>query len=539
VLEAEDACGETDRDTVLIDVTINSAPVCTIPNDTTIFQCTATEVCLPTFATDVDGNLTGCQIVSGPGSLVNGEWCYTPMSSQVVTVVVRCEDACGAYCQSQFSVEFQINRAPEISFATPTPRFLCASEEVCIDYTVSDPDDPAPRTVTLVSGTGTLDTQNSQVCFTPATTGTYEFIIRVEDECGEFDQDTVQIEVTINSPPVASAGADASYDLCDPQMLCWAASCSDSDANLVSCDFTGPGSYDGSEICFTPTVSGSYEFTLHATDACGAESFDTVTIDVTVNSPPSLTLPADFSMLLCDGGGICFSYSVADPDGLAGIIESMVEGFGTIDTAANRVCFTPGASGDYTFILSATDPCSEVGADTLVISVEVGTAAAIDCPVAPIDVFLCDPGQVCQLLDIVPLGAVVAATYGTYANGELCFTADTAGTYLIRVIAATDCGADTCYLTFNVNIGQPPQIDCPAPGAVFVCDVGDEVCTPVGVVGDNATITLPPFATYSGGNVCFNADTAGHYEIEMIAETACGADTCVIVVDVTLNTGRF
>ncbi|MCB2231579.1 T9SS type A sorting domain-containing protein [bacterium] len=534
VLEAEDDCGRTDLDTVLIDVTINSAPVCTVPDDTVIFQCTPAEVCLPAFATDADGNLDNCQV--NVGTLVGSTWCYTPTSSQNVTVTMTCTDECSAQCVSQFTVEFVINDEPTIAFGADTTLFLCASDEICLPYNADDPNDPRPTMISLISGPGTLDEVNSRVCFTPASAGSYEFVVRIEDECGEFDQDTINVTVGINNPPVADAGADQTLFLCSAgQPICWPVSCSDVDGNLDDCQFTGPGTYNGSTICFTPAGSGVFEFTLRAVDECGADMTDTVTLTVTVNSAPVVTLPADSSVFQCTPAPICIDYTVDDANGLAKVLESMTGGFGTIDTAANQICFTPGSAGDYEFIVSATDSCGAVGADTMTVSVSFGQFASITCPTGPIDVFLCDPDSVCQSLGITPASATVTVSQGHYANGQLCILADTAGTYIVDVIAESSCGADTCQLVFNVDIGEAPQITCPAPVTRFVCDAGSSVCIPVGVMGSGATVSVSPFATYSGGTVCFDADTSGHYEIEMIATTSCGSDTCTIIADITLN----
>ncbi|MDX9858558.1 MAG: T9SS type A sorting domain-containing protein [candidate division Zixibacteria bacterium] len=534
VLEAVDNCGRTDRDTVTIDVTINSAPVCEIPNDTTIFQCTPTQVCLPAFSTDVDGNLDNCQV--NVGTLVGSTWCYTPSSSQTVTVTMTCVDECGAQCQSQFAVEFLINGDPTIAFGADTSLFLCSMEEVCLPYIADDPNDPRPTTVTLVSGPGTLDEINSQVCFTPSGAGVFEFVIRIEDECGKFDQDTINVTAGLNSTPVADAGADQTLFLCDiGQPMCWPVSCSDVDGNLSDCLFNGPGTYDGSTICFTPAGPGVFTFTLRAEDDCGAAMVDTVVVSVAVNSAPVVTLPDDFPVFQCTPEEICVDYTVADADGLSLIIESMSSGYGTIDTSANQICFTPGAAGAYEIIVSAVDSCGAAGADTVTVTVSFGQFALISCPAAPIDVFLCGPDSICQSMSITPSDASVTVSQGVYDGGQLCFYADTAGTYVIDVIAESSCGADTCQLVFNVDIGQAPQIACPDPVVRFVCDAGSSVCIPVGVMGGGATVTVSPFATYSGGSVCFNADTSGHYEITMIAATACGSDTCLIVADITLN----
>jgi len=535
VLEAADACGETNLDSVTIDITMNTAPVCTVPNDTAIFQCTAAEVCLPAFATDVDGNLQYCQIISGPGSLIGGNWCYTPVSDQAVNVTVRCQDSCGAYCETDFTVEFNINATPSIAFGNDTTIFACDIEEICLPYIAFDPDDPRPTTITLVSGSGTLDEDSSWVCFTPTASGLYTFVIRIEDECGAYIEDEINVNITINTPPTADAGADQTLFLCDSvTQICWDASCDDVDGNLVDCFFNGPGSYNGTQICFTPPTSGSYLFTLRAVDACGEEMTDSVYINVTINSNPDVAFGGDDTQSLCAPIELCYDYTVSDNDGLAGITETMVSGFGYIDTVNNKVCYTPNTDGSYEFIVRITDPCGAVDEDTIVSNITFGEFALIDCPTDPVDVFLCDPEEVCLGIDIDPVDATVTTSFGTYANGELCFFADTAGTYIITVIADAECGSDTCDVTFNVDIGSAAQIVCPDPQEFFIC-APDSVCFPVTVILKSQPVEVYPFGSYSAGNVCFPADTSGHYELTIIATTTCGADTCIAEVDVTIN----
>ncbi|MFZ5980901.1 MAG: Ig-like domain-containing protein [Candidatus Zixiibacteriota bacterium] len=540
VLEAADACSEIDRDTVIINVTVNSAPVCTVPDDTTIFKCSVNEVCLPAYGTDIDGNLSYCQLISGPGVLSGGNWCYTPSGNQTVTVKMRCVDACGATCESQFTVVFEINEPPTIAFGNDTSIFLCTSSEVCLPYSVYDPNDPRLTTVTLQYGPGTLDEDNSRVCFTPTADGEYTFIVRIEDECGETDSDTIKVYITTNTAPTAFAGEDQSLFLCQSETLCWPASCSDVDGNLTDCIFSGPGEYSGSSICFTPTATGQYYFTLQAIDECAVEMIDTVRLSIVINTPPGIVMANDTSVFLCSPTEICVGYNVYDDDGLAGVKETMISGFGAIDTANNRVCFTPTEDGLYEIIVGVTDSCTTLPkayipqVDTVNVTVTFGEFATIDCPEQPLDVFLCEPDQVCQMLAVSPASAAVTTSFGTYAAGELCFQADTSGTYNIRVIAEASCGTDTCDLVFDVNIGEEPQIDCPAPQNKFICSP-DDVCIPVGVMGEGAMVTVSPIGEYVGGHLCFLADTSGHYEIEMIATTSCGADTCVVEVEVVIN----
>ena len=456
-----------------------------------------------------------------------------PAADQAVTVVMQCEDSCGAVCQSQFTVDFRVNEAPQIAFGADFDAFLCAFEQICLPYTVSDPEGLSTTTVSLISGAGTLDEVNSQVCFTPTAEGPHAFIIRVTDNCGLVDADTITVDVSLNSAPTANAGPDQTLTLCGPQEICWAVECDDAEGNLTDCIFTGPGLYDGISICFTPTTSDVYTFVLEAIDECGLSVADTVQILVTLNSAPQVTLPADFSEFLCPSTELCFDYTVTDFGGGA-VTEVMESGYGTIDTVANRICFTPTTTGAYEFVVLATDACGAVGRDTIVVDVTIGDIPAIACPTGPVDVSLCAAEDVCYQLDIEPAGATITTSLGNYVGGQLCFFADTSGVYTSTVIATTTCAADTCVMTFNVNIGSAAEIVCPEPQDLFICEA-DTVCVPVTVLKRNEAVTVSPIGYYSGGNVCFFADTSGHYELTIIASTECGADTCLLVADIAVN----
>lgn len=539
VLEATDACGLKGRDTVVAHVRINSAPTCQVPHDTTIFQCALTQVCLPVTSTDPDNNLSVCQIISGPGTLSGGQWCYTPNASQAVSVTVRCTDACGASCQSTFNVQFQIDRAPSIAFTHPSPIFLCASQQVCVDYTAADPDDPRPRTVSLVSGPGTLDTLHSKVCFTPTTSGTYHFVIKNQDECGLTAMDSVDVVVTLNNPPVVHAGGNQSYFLCAAQQICWPASATDPDGNLLNYSLTGPGTFNGSSICFTPSSSGNYTFILTGTDACSVVRADTAVIHVTINSAPTVAFGNDTTLSLCQTQQICLNYTLSDPNGLSKLTQALVSGPGTIDTAAHKVCFTPTTSGTYQFIVGVTDSCGASDRDTINANVTIGQPAAISCPSGTITKFLCSAGQICQPLTITPAGATVTPSFGAYSGGSLCFQADTSGTYNIRVIASTPCKADTCRLTFAVTINRPPVVNVGSNQNIFQCTAG-QICWPVSVTDpdnniDSVKLISGP-GVYNGSTICYTPSGSGTSTFVLKAFDHCGATAQGSVnVTVTIN----
>ncbi|MEZ5360672.1 MAG: T9SS type A sorting domain-containing protein [Candidatus Zixiibacteriota bacterium] len=616
---ADESCG-SDTCTVTFNVTFNTAPVANAGADQSVFQCSPAAISWNANCSDVNGNLSTCELVSGVGSYNGSQLSFTPTGSGAYDFILKATDACGAEDYDTVTITVTENTAPVMTAQADTSLFLCAAQEICVSYDVSDVDAAQIPTLveTMISGYGALNTSTNEVCFTPTVAGTYEFILGVTDACGAEDVDTVVVtvsfgkfasitcpgsaynkflcaadsiiqpltitptgatvtvsegiyaggalrflassagtynieviadescgsdtctvtfNVTFNTAPVANAGADQSVFQCSPAAISWNASCSDVDGNLSTCELvSGVGSYNGSQISFTPTGSGAYDFILKATDVCGAEDYDTVTVTVTENTAPVMTAQADTSLFLCAAQEICVSYDVSDVDAaqVPTLVETMISGYGALNTSTNEVCFTPTVAGTYEFILGVTDACGAEDVDTVVVTVSFGQFAVIDCPTEPISVSLCDTVEVCRMLNITPASATVSVSYGTYAGGQHCFTPDTSGTYIVEVIASASCGADTCQLVYNVDIGQAAEIVCPGTQNIFICEPG-QVCIPISVVTPEATFTISPIGTYNAGTICFAADTSGHYEINVIAATDCGADTCDIIADIVIN----
>lgn len=83
----------------------NQAPSCQFPADTTLLVRDGALLCLPVACSDPDGNLSGGpELVSGPGEIIDGSWCYAPTGDEICEVTVRCEDGGGLFCESSFTI---------------------------------------------------------------------------------------------------------------------------------------------------------------------------------------------------------------------------------------------------------------------------------------------------------------------------------------------------------------------------------------------------------------------------------------------------
>ncbi|MBD3297543.1 MAG: T9SS type A sorting domain-containing protein, partial [candidate division Zixibacteria bacterium] len=171
---------------------INSAPECDLPSDTSLFLCSPGQVCLPVSATDIDGNLADCQVVSGPGSIAGGQWCYNATTDESFTVTVECTDACGQSCQGSFNVDIDINEAPVCSGPGDVVLERCDLTEIVLNVSATDGDGNL-NGCQVVSGPGTIS--GGAWTFTPPDFGEYCVTVECTDACGASCQETFCVTV--------------------------------------------------------------------------------------------------------------------------------------------------------------------------------------------------------------------------------------------------------------------------------------------------------------------------------------------------------
>ncbi|HEQ98060.1 MAG TPA: hypothetical protein ENO22_01820, partial [candidate division Zixibacteria bacterium] len=271
-------CGFADTCVTNVTVELNQAPVCSLPGDTAIFQCVPTEVSLPVSGTDPDGNLTGCSVIAGPGSIVGGYWQYTPAGDETVNVTVRCTDDCGAYCEASFSATFDINEPPVCNLPSNNTYFVC--DDSTFSFPVSGTDADGNLTgCTMTSGVGTFD--GSTWTFTATLEGVYSATFECQDDCGAVCGGTVDITVDFNAPPVITCPADINVDCngsTDPANIGFATATDDHDPNP---SITYSDSQSGNVITRTWTT----------TDDCGVSNQCDQLITIEDTTPPTITCP--------------------------------------------------------------------------------------------------------------------------------------------------------------------------------------------------------------------------------------------------------
>jgi hypothetical protein len=217
--------------------------------------------------------------------------------------------------------------------------------------------------------------------------GVYQFELRVTDNQGAIDRDTVVISVSPapppNQAPTANAGPDQVITL-PTNSLTATGTGTDPDGSIASYQWTkisGPATFNivsptQAQTVINSLVQGTYQFELRVTDNQGATGRDTMTVTVNpappVNQAPIANAGPDRSMTL-PTNSITHTGSGTDPDGtivsyqwtkVAGPSQYIIE-----TPAAAQTVFSNLTEGVYLFELLVTDNLGGTDRDT--VSVEV------------------------------------------------------------------------------------------------------------------------------------------------------------------------
>lgn len=552
IYSAFDECQASDACTTYVNVNLNQPPVCQVPNDTTITGCAENEICLPVGAVDVDGNLSSCEIVSGPGVLEGGFWCYSPLENGTFKVIISCTDSCGASCTDSFTVNFDAGTLPSIADQYFSYKY-CDELIARVIQVESSQSGSDPNIFELLTGFGSIDSLSGVITYFPDTPGVYSFLVEVFNSCGS-DSAIVRDTIKINRPPDL-AGFDSTVNLCQVQEICFDVFGFDTDGDsLEIMQIVGPGLFtqntkNTGTTCFTPVKVDSavtYLFVYQVTDLCSSQEgpyeyyFDTVAITVILDKAPTLEIPPFFSIFACSLDSACFPIPAYDPEEFPYEVE-ILSGNAVIygDSVA---CLLIDGAGDYVVTIKVTDSCGNSSTYSSTINVEINTP-----PIVTLDedfaLELCAAQEVCfnySVFDADNNIELISANYGEVTGQDsICFNADTSGVYQIIVTVADSCGAiDSDTINVSVDINQTPIIDLGPDHSRSVC-LGDTICVLVQVQDDNLDGVFSNYAVVDN-NICFAADSSGRYVVYAQAIDSCEIEALdSVVINVTTLPAPF
>lgn len=550
IFRATDGCGKVGYDTLRVSFTASGSPVITF-NDVTENLCEPQTVCVPYSISGGSGSVLS---LIGPGALdvANSRVCLPVSSSGDYSLTLVATPPCGTPDTATATIHATINLPPSVVCSAPDVDTIAPGGEVCVGYTVSDPNGEALDitiqgpgfTIPRQSASGTSD----DICFSVVQQGTQTVRIIVIDACGEADTCTASFPVWFNAGPSVTA-PDTNVFLCSPEPVCIPITCSDPDGNLVTCNAEGskPGTFSDDTFCFTPDTAGTYTIASYAEDAYGSSATHTSIVRVSYNAPPIVQIVGNDNVTVTAGETVCFSYTAGDPDGNLDAVtpSGAVASFNT-----SQICVTGIYSEVVCAWVVATDACGRKDSARVCVTSTPGNSPHPNLP-DTVETRLCAEGDICVPFTIAPSDCppmtLTALGDGTIQYGDtdtsVCLLVTAPGVYQTGVTATDLCGEETAEVVLIVLANTPPEITCPQPDPFFTCD-GQQMCTSISYADLDgnfmeATASAGALESVSNGflQLCFDADTSGWYTSQVIVRDSCGAaDTCDFVRQVTRNT---
>ena len=248
---------------------------------------------------------------------------------------------------------------------------------------------------TKISGPATFTITNTTSAATSVTgliQGVYRFELRVTDNSGATDTDTMQVTVNaaVNQLPTANAGLDQSITL-PTNSVNLTGSGTDPDGTIASYLWTkvsGPATFTitnttSAATSVTGLIQGVYRFELRVTDNSGATDTDTMQVTVNAAPPPPNEAPianagVDTSIYL-PVNALTLSGTGIDPDGfITGYSWRIISGGAyLLANAGNAIAdLSDLQQGIYEAELTVTDNSGATGKDTIKITVGSGRLQA-------------------------------------------------------------------------------------------------------------------------------------------------------------------
>ena len=508
------ACG-SDSCTITVVVTMGQPPVISCPFDPiNVVQCVGGQVCVPVAVSGADS------VWAEGASWSNGTLCFEAAQSGNYVFTLYASNYCGTVSCS-VPVELTITGLPQVGcIDSVLTALVCGLPGIgSVPLTISNADSITAQEA---------EWQNGQLLFPVTQSGHYVIPVTAYNSCGSTEC-SVSIDVTAlnGAPVIACPFIEQAVTLCTlpgtaeiPLAI--------TEANLVA---TSYGFWEDGTLHFNADTAGFYSIHITASNECGTEECD-VLVNVSKGEKPVVACyEGDEFLRVCSLGDVCLPLAIEGASQVS--VSGGIWSNGTL-------CITADHEGLYEITVVASNQCGETSC-SFGVTISLWGKPDILCAAGSSNIGRCGAVEICIPGFFAPglfieNASSVEVIGGTQRGNDLCFYADTSGVYMPVIIAWNECFADTavCSLLLNVVITEStPAITCPSePVPVSLCE-GGRACVQLPISG--ADDVLISGATWSNGQLCFNAQSSGLYLFEVVASNECGETICTLSVAVTIN----
>jgi len=387
--------------------------------------------------------------------------------------------------------------------------------------------------------TGLAMSSSGTISGTPTVSGTFSYTVTITDSAG--NKGTFNCSVTVNPPPTASCVAITAVQgvPITPVTMTGAGGVGGPYTFSATGLPTGIALSSSGTISGTPTVSGTFSYTVTITDLAGNKG--TFNCSVTVNPPPTASCVA----ITAVQGVPITPVTMTGAGGMGGPYTFSATGLPTgLNMASNgTISGTPTVSGTFNYTVTITDAAGNTGTFNCSVSVSAppsATCVAITAfqGVAIAPVTLTGAGGAGGPYTFTATGLSAGLTMSS--NGTISGTPTVSGTFNYTVTIrdkAGNTGTSKCSVTVSV----PVDIECGTCGAgkaTVGASYAETLKATGGVPGYTFSIingSLPPGLTLntSTGAISGTPTAVGTYTFtSKVTDSARNTDTvtCTVVV---------
>lgn len=427
-----------------------------------------------------------CAVTSGtlpPGlSLTSNTLVGTPSTAGSYNFTITCTDANGVSGQRTYSLTIDPGQVLDIGPAslpagttgTAYSQNVVATGGTGTGYVYTVDSGSLPTGLSLSAG--------GAITGTPTAAGTYTFTVRAVDSAGNFQ--TKSYTITVADPVVVAVGP-ASLPAGTNGTAYSQAITPSGGTGPYTCSVTAGAlpagiSLTNNVLVGTPTVTGSYNFTITCTDANGVAGQRTYSLTI----DPGQVLAIGPASLPNATNGTAYSQTVVATGGSGtGYVYTLDSGTlptGLSMSAGGVISGTPTAAGTYTFTVRAVDSAGNFQTKSYTITVDPGAVLNLGPASLPRATNGTAYSQTVVATGGTGTGYVYTVTTGSLptglsmsAAGVITGTPTAAGTYTFTVRAVDSAGnfqTRTYTLTVDpgavLNLG-PQSLASPMQGVAY------------------------------------------------------------------------
>ena len=503
---ATDDCGNSSSCIQTIVVDDNAAPSIVCPSNVTI-QCTASTLPANTGTATASDNCDATPTITSTDVSVAGG---CPQESTITRTWVATDD-CGNSSSCVQTIVVDDSMAPVLICPTNVT-IDCSASTLPANTGTATATDDCDGTPTITS----TDVTVGGAC--PQETTISRTWLAVDD-CGNSSTCVQVIVVDDSAAPVITCPANVTIQ-CTASTL----PANTGSATAIDCDATPTIGFSDVTVGGGCPQELTITRTWTASDDCGNSSFCTQTIVVDDSMAPTITCPANVTVL-CTASTLPANTGTATASDDCDATPTITSSDATVAGACAQ---------EYTINRTwiATDDCGNSATCLQVISLDDNAAPGITCPANVTVTCATDvpPVNVGGVTTTDDCGTVTVTFVGDVITNQICANNFT----LTRTYLATDaCGnSATCAQTITVNDTAPPSITCPANVTVSCAGQVPAVNIAAVTTSDNCGggVTVTHVGDVTSNQGCVNSFTLTR---TYLATDACGnSSTCTQIITV-------